>query len=220
MYDLIIVGAGGFSRELYHWVNDWIQADRNRLGQFRVKGFLSIDNNLLDGFDLPIGILGDEETYTIQPNDRFVMGIGKVLRKKIASERLLEMGARFITLVHPTAIVCPSAKLGSGAVLCPFTVVSADVTIADFALLNIYSSAGHDARVGKHCVLSPYATLNGFVQLGDEVFMGTHATVVANKHVGHRSNISANSLVVRNVPDDTTVLGSPGKMIANLSRKS
>ncbi len=216
MKDLIIVGAGGFGREVFHWLQDWLDADRNRSQEFQIKGFFSFDENILDDFSFPVGILGHEETYQIQPNDRFVMGIGRIDRRKVAAEKLIQQNARFFTLVHPTAKVASSATLGDGTIICPFVLVSSDVSIGRFSTMNIYSSAGHDAVIGDFCLLSPYSTLNGFARLDDEVYMGTHSTVTLSKTVGAKSRISANSLVVSNVPPATTVLGTPGKMIPNL----
>ena len=212
MIDLVIVGAGGFAREVYNWTLDAIKAQD---GEYRIKGFLSVEPNLLDSFSLDVGILGDEFNYEIQPNDQFVIGIGTVATKARVVNTLREKKATFYSLVHPTAIVCPSARLGVGAVLCPFTVVSADVQIGDFTMMNLYSSAGHDAKIGDFCVLSPYATLNGGVVLEDRVFLGTHATVLAQKTIGVDAQVSAGGLVVRDIPANHTLLSKLGPLIEN-----
>ena len=96
-------------------------------------------------------------------------------------------------------------------VICPFATVSDSVVLGDFAVLNFYSSCGHDALVGRFCVLSPYATLNGHAVLEDEVFLGTHATVTAHRRVGTRSKIGANSVAFRDVAPRSLVLGVPGQ---------
>ncbi len=210
MTDLVIVGAGGFAREVYHWTLDVI---RSQAGKYRIKGFLSVEPDLLDGFSLPVGILGDESNYEIQPNDQFVIGIGTVATKARVVKTLQGKHATFFSMIHPTAIVCPSANLGLGIVICPFAVISANVNIGDFAMMNIYSSAGHDAQVGGNCVLSPYATLNGSASVEDEVFLGTHATVLASKTVGKGSQVSAGGLVVRNIPPNHTLLSKPGSIV-------
>jgi len=79
--------------------------------------------------------------------------------------------------------------------------------------MNIYSSCGHDIQVGKYYTLSPYVALNGFVKLENEVFVGTHATVIPYKKVGFQAKISANSVVMRNVPSKCMVFEVPGKNI-------
>jgi len=126
---------------------------------------------------------------------------------------MIEKKVKFLKLIHPTAIVVDTAKIGDGVIICPFCLVSDNVRLDDFVMMNIYSSCGHDARVGKYCILSPYATLNGFVILENEVFLGTHSTVIPGKRVGYKSKVSANSVVMRNVPPNKIVIGVPGKAI-------
>jgi acyl-[acyl carrier protein]--UDP-N-acetylglucosamine O-acyltransferase len=110
-------------------------------------------------------------------------------------------------------MVANTAKIGEGIIICPFCFVSNNAQLDDFVLMNAYSSCGHDTKVGKYCILSPYATLNGFVVLEDEVFLGTHATVTAYKKVGYQSKVSANSVVMRDVPPNRIVFGVPGKAV-------
>ncbi len=206
MLDLVIVGAGGFGREMYHWARDCFSAD-----QYRIKGFLSAKANDLEGFEIQSPILGDPLQYAPQPNERFLFAIGLIDVKRRLIDALVAKGAQFERLVHPTAVVCGTAKLGTGVVICPFATVSDSVHIDDFAMLNFYASCGHDAHVGAYSVLCPYATLNGFAVIEEEVFMGTHSTVTPSRRVGHHSKISANSLVSQNTQPHTLVYGVPGQ---------
>jgi len=208
MYNIIIVGAGGFGREVYLWAKDSFSKD-----QYKIKGFLDDNPKILNNYNMDIGIIGDLDGYEIKKQDRFVFAIGDIDVKKYLVTKLKEKGAKFLTLIHPTAIVANTAKIGQGVIICPFVTVSDYVQLGDFVMMNIYSSCGHDAKVGDYCILSPYATLNGFVILEDEVFLGTHTTVIPGKRVGYRSKISANSVVMRDVPPNKIVFGVPGKPI-------
>ena len=208
MYDIVIVGAGGFGREVYLWAKDSFSKD-----QYRIKGFLDDNPRILNNYNIDIGIIGDLDGYEIKEQDRFVFAIGDIDVKKYLVTKLKEKGAKFLTLIHPTAIVANTAKIGQGVIICPFVTVSDHAQLGDFVMMNIYSSCGHDVKVGDYCILSPYATLNGFVILEDEVFLGTHATVILYKKVGYKSKISANSVVMRDVPPNKIVFGVPGKPI-------
>lgn len=212
MPSVIIVGAGGFGREMYQWVGDWLATLHPPQAQYRIKGFLSNQPTDLDGFDLPVRILGDPDHYEVEPDDRFVLAIGAIDTRKRLATRLRRMGGRFLTFRHPAALVAPTASLGEGVIVCPFAIVSVNVTLEDFVLLNFYASCAHDSAVGKFCVLSPYATVNGFAVLEDEVFMGTHATVTAHRRIGERASISANSVAMNDVRGQTLVQGVPGRM--------
>ena len=208
MYNIIIVGAGGFGREVYLWAKDSFSKD-----QYRIKGFLNDNPRILNNYNMDIGIIGDLDGYEIKKQDRFVFAIGDIDVKKHLVAKLKEKGAKFLTLIHPTAIVANTAKIGQGVIICPFVTVSDYVQLGDFVMMNIYSSCGHDAKVGDYCILSPYATLNGFVILEDEVFLGTHSTIIPYKKIGYKSKISANSVVMRDVPPNKIVFGVPGKAI-------
>ncbi len=210
MPDIVIVGAGGFGREVLHWAHALLESD-----DYRFKGF--IDDNL-EGIQFPedgLNILGTihsgQNQYHITGSERFVYAIGNIDNKRSIITSLKQRGARFLTLIHPTAVVAASAKLGEGVVVCPFALIGPQAQIADFAMLNCYASCAHDARIGKYAILSPYATINGFVELADEVFLGTHATVVARLKIGYRTKINANSVAMTHVPPRSVVVGVPGK---------
>lgn len=200
MYNIIIIGAGGFAREVYQWSLATFDSK-----QYKIKGFLSRNPDDLQGFD--IDIIGDEDSYKIEENDRFILGIGSIaIRKKVVAA-LKAKNAQFLQLIHPTAIILPNSTIGEGVVICPYAIVSDNVTIGDFSMLNVYVYCGHDAAIGTDCVLSPYATLNGGAILGGDVFMATHTMVAASQHVGRGSVIGANSSVLHNVPDNSKVIG-------------
>ena len=209
MYNIIIVGAGGLGREVYTWINN--NFEEKQENQFQIKGFLDINSDCLDDFDIEANVIGCEVSYEIQENDRFVLAIGDIDVKKKAVETLEKKGAQFISFIHHTAIVASTAIIGIGCIICPFVVVSDNVRIEDYVLINFHASCGHDVQIGKYSVLSPYATLNGCSILEEEVFLGTRATVVARKKIGFRSKVSANSVAMNDAPAHAFVFGVPGK---------
>ena len=162
---------------------------------------------------IPLTSKGKISEYEVQNNDVFVMAIGNISAKKVVVNILEEKGANFISLIHPSAIVFDTSRIGKGVIVCPFAIVSDSVELDDFSMMNIYSSCGHDAKVGKWSILSPYATLNGFATLEEEVFMGTHSTVVSNVKVGKGSKIAANSFVRKTTAENAMIVGVPGTNI-------
>ena len=206
MKDIIIVGAGGFGREVYSWLWDCFSR-----AEYGFKGFLADNKNDLEGYDIDGPILDGPAVYRPASADRFVLAIGNVEARRRTVELLLGQGAKFLTMIHPTALVAQTARLGSGAVLYPYSLVSNGAVLDDFVHLSLYASVGHDGRVGQYCALSPYSTLNGFAVLEDEVLLGTHASVAPTKRVGRGSKISSNSAVMKDVPPGSLVFGVPGR---------
>jgi sugar O-acyltransferase (sialic acid O-acetyltransferase NeuD family) len=208
MYNIIIVGAGGFAREIYYWADDTFSKEN-----YKIKGFLSYNQKDLEEFNVKSDIIGNDDNYKIEKNDLFIIAIGDIDIKKRAVNRLKKRGAKFLSLIHPTALIVPTAKIGEGVIICPYCLISDNVQLDDFVMMNFYSSCGHNAKIGKYSILSPYSTVNGFVILENEVFLGTHSTVISGKKVGYRTKISANSVVMRNISKNKIVFGVPGRIM-------
>lgn len=51
--------------------------------------------------------------------------------------------------------------------------------------------------------------------IGDKVWIGANAVIVGNIKIGNNVLIAPNSFVNFDVPDDSIVIGSPGKIISN-----
>ena len=204
---ILIVGAGGFGREVLQWARDaWPYLSD------RLAGFLSADDRILEGFNCDLEIITSPEAYRPQAGDKVLLAIGVPYARRKVAESLLAQGAEFLTLVHPTAIVSPTATIGEGAIICPYAIVSDSASTGHCALVNYHASLGHDASTGDYAVLSPYATLGGNAHIGDDVFLGMHASVGPGRRVGSRSKVSANSCALTDVRDDSLVFGSPGRV--------
>jgi len=209
---ILIVGAGGFGREVLQWARDAWPDDR-----YRIAGFLSADADILEGSACDLGIVATPDTYEPAPGDKLLLAIGVPYARRQVAEALLARCAEFLTLIHPTAIVALSARIGEGSILCPFALASDACQVGRFVLMNYHTSLGHDASAGDFAVLSPYATLGGNAHIEDDVFLGLHASVGPGKTVGARSKVSANSCVLSSAPCDSIVFGVPGKIGRHVS---
>ena len=70
MIDIIIIGAGGFGKEVYEYCISSLDKTT-----YQIKGFIDPNTNALNGYACKVEIIGDDD-YKIRPNDRFVIGIG------------------------------------------------------------------------------------------------------------------------------------------------
>ena len=206
MHDIVIIGAGGFGRELHEMLWDCVPP-----AEYRFKGFLAKNPDELADYGVDAPILDHPDQYRPQADDRLLLAIGDIDVRRRIVETMVERGGKFMTLIHPSSVIARTAHVGMGAVIYPFTTVMNGGTVEDYVHLSIYASVGHDARVGKYSLMAPYATLNGFSVIEEEVYMSTHSTVAPEKRVGRRSKISANSAVMQDVPASSLVHGVPGR---------
>lgn len=210
--DIVIVGAGGFAREIETLLPTFLpKAD------YRLKGFLGKDQGVPSEHDLSDRLLGDPENYVPQANERFVLAIGNMDARRRTVESLMQKGGSFLTLTHPMAYVAPTATLEHGVIIYPFASVSNNAHLQTATKLNYYASVGHDTQLGKYCLLAPYATVNGFGVLEDEVYLSTHSTVAPQVRVGFQSKLSANSAAMKDVPERSLLFGVPGRVVPRLT---
>lgn len=209
MKRLLIVGASNFGREVLDWALSIPATQRN----WEVVGFLDNRPDILAPFSTPYPILDAPETYTIQPEDCFICAVGDPQARLQYATMLSKRGATFINILHPTAIISPSAHLGIGCILCPGVVIGANATIGNFVVLNTYSTIGHDASLGDGCTINSHCDVTGWAKLEEGVFMGSHASILPHIVAQAYAVIGAGSVAIRNVPAHQTVVGVPAKRI-------
>lgn len=206
MKDIIIVGAGGFGRELYYMIKEI-----NRIKPtWNIKGFIAGDYHELDGINCSCPIIGIIEDWNPTDNEVFAMGISSPTTKERLSTYLKNKGAQFVTIISPHARVNETVKMGEGCVVSPSSSIGDGTIIGDFVHIE-GSMVGQDVNIGD------YTTSTGFVNIpsaivGKRVFIGSHSVVLAN--VGDDAKICAGSIVVRKVKAQTTVMGNPAKKIS------
>jgi len=209
---IVIVGAGGFGREVLQWArHTWPHETA------KIAGFLSADPRVLEGHATAVPMLGSPADFVPGPRDAFLLAIGIPGVRRSVVKSLLRRGARFLSLVHPTAVVADSASIGTGSIICPFAVVSDAARVGAYAILNYHSSIAHDSTTGDFTVMSPYATIAGQAHVGEESFLGLHASVGPRVRVGDRCKVSANSVVLHDAAAGSVVFGVPGRTMPNLA---
>ncbi len=209
MKKLFIVGAGDFAREVYGWLMDLRQHEPG----WSFGGFLDDNRQVLDDYDYEPGVVSTIKDFRPQRDELLVMGIG-MPRTKLEIAALLDArGAQWLTVIHPTAIIGRHVTLGRGCVLCPRVVLTCDLALGDFVMINIAGSCSHNTRIGDGCTLSSHSDVTGYAQLGTGVFLGSHAAVLPRVRIGNYATVGAGSVVIHHVKTETTVMGVPAKRI-------
>ncbi len=209
MKKLIIIGAGGFGREVFSCAKD-LQAHKK---EWDIKGFLDDNPRALDGYNYEAPIIGSIKNYVPQEEDCFVMGLESPQGKLSIAELMLPKGARFVTLIHPTAAIGKNSSLGDGCVMCAHSALSCDVKVGNFVTLNAHAAIGHDAVINDGVSISSFALISGFVKLGRGAYVGVHGCVLPGVTVGDFATVGAASVAIKNVKPGTTVIGVPAKKL-------
>jgi sugar O-acyltransferase (sialic acid O-acetyltransferase NeuD family) len=200
MMNLVLVGGGALAREIFGWFS----------ATHDFAGYLDDGDDPLAAFGYGLKHLGPVARGG--PAGKLVMAIASPAGKTQAAETL-GGAAGFHTLIHPSAVVATSARLGAGCVIAPFSMVSADAVVGDLVLVNAYSSVGHDVCVGDRTTLSCHVDLTGRVQVGEACFFGSGARVIPGVAIGDGATIGAGAVVMRRAPPGATLFAPPAKRL-------
>lgn len=210
MKQLVIVGAGGFGRELLQWCKDAQRVKK----EWEILGFIDDNLKALDDYACDYKVIGTIDEWAPTPDQVFALAIAEPRVKEKVAAKLEGRGAKFISIIHPDARVGEFNNLGKGLVLYPNARITVNVTVGDFVTVLDNTSIGHDADIGDYTTISASCGINGHVQVGKRVFFGCNAATIPGIRVGDDCRIGLGSVVVNHIKPGMHVFGNPAKRIA------
>lgn len=122
-------------------------------------------------------------------------------------------GFELASIVHPTAVVSPSARVGAGATLLPNAVVNAQAQLGENVLVNTGAIIEHDCRIGDHVHVATGARLASGVVVGAGAHVGAGSTVLEGRSIGSGAVVGAGAVVTRDVEPASVVVGVPARRL-------
>lgn len=208
MKNLYIIGAGGFGREVY----TWLQSHPHYQKEWQIAGFLDDNLTALQNFGdfAPVSAI---QGHAVSAKNVYVCGLGLPVMKTKILKNFLSAGAEFINFIHATATIGSRIKMGQGVFICPGVSISTDISIGDFVMIGPNSTIGHDATIGDWTTLCAQCDVTGKVNIGNEVFLGSRVSIIPSIKVGSRSILGAGAVVISNVPEAVTMVGNPARIL-------
>ena len=204
---LLIFGAGGHGRV----VADTAMAR----GVYDVVGF--VDSSIDVGTVVYRGIRVVANDLGGLGNDyllnHIVVAVGD---NAIRNSLFCEAREMFIineSIVHPTAVISPSAHIGSGTVVFANAVINAGAYIGNNVIINTKASIDHDCVIGDHSHICPGATIAGNVSVGEGSQISVGCSVRNAVSIGKWSLVGVGSVVVNDIPDSVVSYGCPARVV-------
>lgn len=205
MKHLVIIGAGGFGREMFC-------AAREAIGYgtvFDIKGFLDDRLSALDGFSSYAPVISSLETYKPCDDDVFITALGNIATRKRCSKIIEERGGKFISIIHHTASLGCNVTVGEGSFIAHNAVLTADISVGRHACVFQNTTIGHDSRLGDYTHVYAQCSIGGGVKIKDGAAVYPRSCIVPRRTIGSNAVVGAGSVVFVSVTDGKTVFGCP-----------
>ena len=193
---LYLYGASGYAKVIIDIVKS---------NNIHLEGLY--DDNILNKELLGYPVLSSQDISSSV--DLFISIGDNKSRQEIAKK----VKAHYITLVHPSAILSPTIKLGNGTAIMQGAVVQAGSKIGNHVILNTSVSVDHENIISDYVHISPNSTLCGNVHIGEGTWIGAGSVILPGIKIGKWSVIGAGSVVDIDIPDYCLATGNRCKVI-------
>lgn len=196
---IFLIGAGGHSKVI---ADILLENNEKDITFFDINKMI----NELSGFEV-ISELPD-----IKPTDSIIVCIGN---NHIRKNNVAEFIGPFTKAIHPKAHIARHIEVGEGTVVMAGAVINPYVKIGNHCIINTNATIEHDCILEDFTHISPNATLSGGVKIGEGTHVGAGAVVTPGISIGKWVIIGAGSVIIEDIPDFSTVVGNPGRVIKN-----
>ena len=208
---IFIMGASGTSKEAKSMIDDI-----NCINQTNVYDIIAFVD-VMPGDEINGVSVIDEETFNEKLTDYMVAGViipfGLPKLKMKAFEKIMKYAnIVFPNIIHPSATVSKGVTMGVGNVVAAGATISPDVAMGNFCLVNNNCNIGHDSVLDDFVVINPLAAVSGNIHIKRGALIGGHAAILQELIVGENTQIGLGAFVVKDVPDNTTVICVPAKV--------
>lgn len=208
--DLVIIGCGGFGRELVGVVSSINAASAEPIWQ--IAGFAddspSVQNRELVS-RLGLEILGQVSDVELKTASHYAVAIANTRTRAVLASELTAIGLTPATLVSPLAHVDHDVSLGPGTIVGHFAAVMTRVKTGSHVHIDRGSQIGHDTVLERFVTIHPMSAVSGACEIVEGAILGTHSSVLPGIAIGAHATVGAGSCVTRSVSAGRTVKGVP-----------
>lgn len=212
MKDIVIIGAGGFGREVAWLIEDI----NNEKKEWNLIGFID-DNQKIRGKNLNgYEVIGGLDFLKVTKDVYYVCAIGNSrTRKKIIEENC--KGIKAGILIHPSVIKSEFIDIKEGTIICAASILTANISIGRHVIINLDTTIGHDDIIEDFVTIYPSCNISGNVNVKKCSEIGTGTQIIQGIKVGENSIVGAGSVVIRDIQNNKVAVGIPAKEIKDIN---
>lgn len=210
---MIIIGAKGFAKEVLEVVHQLNQLDN-------LVFYDDVNHDIPDVLFGQFPVLKSMDAaanYFKTVDATFTIGIGNPVLRKQLHDLFVAIGGQFVSIISPLATIGSfDVSVGVGTTILPGAILSNGTRLGKGCIVYYNSIITHDCIIGDFVEISPSVTLLGRCEIGSFSQIGSNATILPDVKIGKNVIIGAGAVVTMDIPDNSLVVGIPGKVIKSL----
>lgn len=204
MKDLVIVGSGGFAREV-EWLVERINFQKPT---WNFLGFIDRDNDNQR-------VIGDDDfvlNYSKELSVAIAIGTSNI-REKIYSKYKSNSKIKYPNLLDPDVKYSDKITMGEGNIICAGSIMTVDIFLGNCNIINLDCTVGHDAHIDDFVTINPSVNISGNTHISSGCNIGTGTQIIQGLTIGKNTIVGAGAVVSKDLPSNCTAVGVPAKVI-------
>lgn len=209
---LVILGAGGFAREVA-----WLLEQHLRDKELDLLGFAEEAGGDHLGSRVDGYLCHELDWYLANFEDFYgAIAIGSPRIRENVSRDLEQRGIALHTCIDPSVHLSGTVKVGAGTIICAGSTLTVGIEIGRCVQINPGCTVAHDTVIEDFVTIAPGARISGNVTVRRGSFIGTGANIINGTPamplvIGEGAVVGAGACVVGEVEPFSTVAGVPAR---------
>lgn len=212
MKKIVILGTGGTSVDILDTIADM----QDNGAELKCVGFLN-NNRKLWGKEIEgVKVLGPLNKAFSLDSVYFINGIGSPSNFINKEKIITGLGIppkRFLTVIHPTASVSRTARIGRGVAIFQNVTITANARIGDYVVILPNSIVSHDVEIGNYTCIAGGVCISGRAKIGKSCYLGTNSSFRDEVKIGDFCLVGMGSVVLNDIEEKSVVVGNPARFL-------
>lgn len=174
------------------------------------------DDISLHGNDAHGNPIGGRELLLQYPQAKVVAVPGSAksfTQRQSIIESLGILLERFTNLIHPSAVIARSARIGKNVFISAHCTIGPEAIIGDHVIMLANSLLHHDSIIDNYSIICGGVTIAGNTKIGVNVYVGAGSTITNGIEIGNQTLVGSGTNVISSVAEGLVVVGNPQKQV-------